>query len=77
MTELICSAVGWRESCDSVLTGFIGSLERFAKCGVAVADQLLGVLQSSVFLLHLVDFSIQQLCLLPELLSLLCSLMKR
>lgn len=59
------------------LTGFIHVLEGFAECGVAAADQLPGVLQGSVFLLHLVDFRVQQICLLPELLSLLCGLMKR
>lgn len=58
------------------LTGFIHLLEGFAKCGVAAADQLPGVLQGFVFLLHLVDFSVQQVRLLPELLSLLCGLMK-
>lgn len=59
------------------LTGFVHLLEGFAKCGVAAADQLPGVLQGSVFLLHLVDFSVQQICLLSELLSLLCGLKKR
>lgn len=66
-----------KEIGGSTLTGFIGSLEGSAKCRVAVADQLLGVLQSPVFLLRLLDLNVQQICLLPELLSLLRSLMKR